>query len=68
MHYSPILVPVVALVAWTLLVMLWMLVSRGARIPAAGDQLSKSPRARAAPTWTAGQIPRLSGSPTITIT
>ena len=28
MHYSPILAPVVALVAWTLLVMLWMLVSR----------------------------------------
>ena len=29
MEYSPILVPVVALVAWTLLVMLWMLVARG---------------------------------------
>jgi len=28
MSYSPILVPVVALVAWTLLVMLWMLVTR----------------------------------------
>jgi len=28
MEYSPILVPVVALVAWTLLIMLWMLVSR----------------------------------------
>ena len=29
MHgYSPILVPVVALVAWTLIVMFWMLVSR----------------------------------------
>jgi len=26
--YSPILIPVVALVAWTLLIMLWMLVSR----------------------------------------
>jgi hypothetical protein len=30
MHYSPILAPVVALVAWTLIVMLWMLVTRGA--------------------------------------
>ena len=30
MSYSPILAPVVALVAWTLIVMLWMLVSRGA--------------------------------------
>ena len=28
MGYSPILVPVVALVAWTLLVMFWMLVAR----------------------------------------
>lgn len=28
MTYSPILIPVVALVAWTLLVMLWMLVTR----------------------------------------
>ena len=28
MNYSPILAPVVALVAWTLLVMLWMMVSR----------------------------------------
>ena len=28
MTFSPILIPVVALVAWTLLVMLWMLVSR----------------------------------------
>jgi hypothetical protein len=28
MTYSPILIPVVALVSWTLIVMLWMLVSR----------------------------------------
>src|SRR5919106_1553920 len=30
MSYSPILAPVVALVAWTLIVMVWMLVTRGA--------------------------------------
>ena len=30
MHFSPILAPVVALVAWTLVVMLWMIVARGA--------------------------------------
>ena len=30
MHYSPILAPVVALVAWTILVMIWMVVARGA--------------------------------------
>jgi len=29
MHFSPILAPVVALVAWTLVVMLWMIVARG---------------------------------------
>ena len=28
MYYSPILAPVVALVAWTLLIMIWMMVSR----------------------------------------
>jgi hypothetical protein len=28
MSYSPILVPVVALVAWTLLVMIWMMIAR----------------------------------------
>ena len=28
MNYSPILIPVVALVAWTLLVMLWMMITR----------------------------------------
>ena len=30
MNYSPILAPVVALVAWTLIVMFWMLITRGA--------------------------------------
>jgi hypothetical protein len=29
MSYSPILVPVVVLVAWTLVVMIWMMVARG---------------------------------------
>ena len=29
MKYSPILAPVVALVAWTLIVMFWMLITRG---------------------------------------
>ena len=45
MHdYSPILAPVVALVAWTLLVMVWMMATRMARIPAAGDQLRQHSR------------------------
>ena len=28
MHYSPILAPVVALVAWTIIIMLWMVIAR----------------------------------------
>ena len=28
MHFSPILAPVVALVAWTLIVMFWMMIAR----------------------------------------
>ena len=30
MHYSPLLTPVVTLVAWTLVMLLWMAISRGA--------------------------------------
>lgn len=43
MSYSPILVPVVTLVAWTLIVMLWMLVSRGAEFRRMGITLAKIP-------------------------
>ena len=44
MEYSPILVPVVALVAWTLIIMLWMAVAR------------RSAFAKMGVTW--GTIPR----------
>ena len=54
MNYSPILAPVVALVAWTLLVMLWMVVTRMARVPPARASRSATSRpARAASTSTA---------------
>ena len=43
MEYSPILVPVVALVAWTLLVMLWMLVTRFTEFRRLGVTLGKIP-------------------------
>jgi hypothetical protein len=43
MDYSPILVPVVALVAWTLLVMLWMLVSRAVEFRRLGVTVGKIP-------------------------
>jgi hypothetical protein len=43
MNYSPILVPVVALIAWTLMVMLWMLISRGAEFRRMGVTFSNIP-------------------------
>ena len=43
MEYSPILVPVVALVAWTLLIMLWMLVSRFMEFRRLGVTVGKIP-------------------------
>ena len=39
MEYSPILAPVVALVAWTLVVMLWMVVTRMPAMKKAGIKL-----------------------------
>jgi hypothetical protein len=43
-NYSPILVPVVALVAWSFLVMLWMFVARFAAFKKAGITLANAPR------------------------
>jgi hypothetical protein len=40
MEYSPILAPVVALVAWSLLVMLWMVVTRLSAMKKAGISLN----------------------------
>ena len=39
MHYSPILVPVVALVAWTLMMMLWLYATRFPAMKRAGISL-----------------------------
>ena len=39
MYYSPILAPVVALVAWTLLIMVWMMASRFAAMSRKGISL-----------------------------
>ena len=44
MSYSPILVPVVALVAWTLIIFIWMLIARGAAFRRMGVTLSAIPR------------------------
>ena len=43
MDYSPILIPVVALVTWTLLVMLWMLVARMREFRRMGVNFSNIP-------------------------
>ena len=45
MSYSPILVPVVALVAWTLVDVVWMLVARCAAFRRKGVTLVEMPRA-----------------------
>ena len=43
MNYSPILAPVVALVGWTLLIMLWMAVTRFAAFKQMGVNLGNIP-------------------------
>src|SRR5688572_22384886 len=43
MDYSPILAPVVALIAWTLIVMLWMMVTRGAEFRRMGVTFTNIP-------------------------
>jgi hypothetical protein len=43
MHYSPILAPVVALVAWTLIVLIWMAISRGAEFRRLGVTFTNIP-------------------------
>ena len=44
MDYSPILAPVVALVAWTLIVMLWMAIARRKAFAAMGVNWGNIPR------------------------
>ena len=49
MDYSPILAPVVALVAWTLLMMLWMMVARFGQFRRMGVTLGSLPRGARGP-------------------
>ena len=75
MTYSPILIPVVALVGWTLLVMLWMLVSRGAEfrrmgvtfdnIPAGSRGVDLDGKAEASAQWKSHNYNHLMEQPTI---
>jgi hypothetical protein len=43
MNYSPILIPVVALVAWSLVMMMWMVATRLPAMRKAGISLSSAP-------------------------
>lgn len=43
MQYSPLLGPVVALVAWTIVVMLWMFVARGSQFRQLGVKMNEVP-------------------------
>ena len=75
MDYSPILVPVVALVAWTLLVMLWMLVARMGEfrrlgvtfdnIPAGSRGVDLEGKAEASAQWKSHNYNHLMEQPTI---
>ena len=75
MDYSPILAPVVALVAWTLLIMLWMLVARLGEFRRLGVTLGTIPNGargldlegRAEPTaqWKSHNYNHLMEQPTI---
>ena len=75
MEYSPILVPVVALVAWTLLVMLWMMIARGrefrrmgvtfSNIPAGSRGVDLDGKAEAQAQWKSHNYNHLMEQPTI---
>ena len=75
MEYSPILAPVVALVAWTLIVMIWMLISRGLEFRRLGITFSNMPagsrgvdlegRADASAQWKSHNYNHLMEQPTI---
>jgi hypothetical protein len=75
MTYSPILVPVVALVAWTFLVMLWMLVTRLGEfkrlgvtfdnIPAGSRGVDLEGKAEASAQWKCHNYNHLMEQPTI---
>jgi len=75
MEYSPILVPVVVLVAWTLVVMVWMMVARMREFRRLGVTLSNIPdgargidlegKAEASAQWKSHNYNHLMEQPTI---
>ena len=67
MNYGPMLAPVVALVAWTLVMQVWMYATRFPALKRKGISL-KGRRGGRARSWTACSRTRSSGRPTITTT
>jgi hypothetical protein len=75
MSYSPILVPVIALVAWTLVVMIWMMIARGREFRRMGVTFSNIPdgsrgvdldgKAEASAQWKSHNYNHLMEQPTI---
>ena len=75
MEYSPILVPVVALVAWTLIVMVWMAIARAGQfrklgvtrsnIPAGSRGVDMEGRADPQAQWKAHNYMHLMEQPTL---
>jgi hypothetical protein len=75
MSYSPILAPVVALVAWTLLVMVWMMISRFGefrrlgitpdKIPAGSRGVDLEGKAQAVAQWKSHNYNHLMEQPTL---
>ena len=75
MEYSPLVAPIVALVAWTLIVMLWMLVTRMQEFRRLGITLGKIPdgargldlegKAEASAQWKSHNYNHLMEQPTI---
>jgi hypothetical protein len=75
MHYSPLIAPVVALVAWSLVVMVWMAIARGrefrrlgisrSSIPAGSRGADLEGRADPRAQWKAHNYTHLMEQPTI---
>ena len=68
MHYSPILAPVVALVAWSIIVMLWMVVTRFAEFRRLGISFATIRPAHEASTSKVAPTRTRCGNRTITAT
>jgi len=68
MHYSPILAPVVALVAWTLIMLVWLAIARRHAFAKMGISWGSIPRGSRGVNLDGRAPTKRSGRPTITTT